>query len=115
MSAIWTSAITCGAEGNRTTLASTIARWSRPKTRAVAGYDLTFSPVKSVSTLWAIASPDVAARIERAHQAAVKDALTFIEEHALFTRTGTNGVRQVDVQGLVATAFTHRDSRAAGC
>ena len=93
-------------------VAATIAKHSRPRTNAVAGYDLTFSPVKSVSTLWAIASPDVAARIERAHQAAVKDALTFIEEHALFTRTGTNGVRQVDVQGLVATAFTHRDSRA---
>ncbi|EAX0568989.1 hypothetical protein WX77_24925, partial [Salmonella enterica] len=32
--------------------------------------------------------------------------------HALYTRLGTNGVRQVNVQGLVATAFTHRDSRA---
>ena len=93
-------------------VAATIAKHSRPRTNAVAGYDLTFSPVKSVSTLWAIASPEIAARIERAHQAAVKDALTFIEEHSLFTRTGTNGVRQVDVQGLVATAFTHRDSRA---
>jgi conjugative relaxase-like TrwC/TraI family protein len=50
--------------------------------------------------------------IERAHQAAVKDALAFIEEHALFTRTGPQGVRQVNVRGLVATAFTHRDSRA---
>ena len=97
---------------NAREVAATIAKHSRPRTNAVAGYDLTFSPVKSVSTLWAIASPEVAARIERAHQAAVKDALTFIEEHALFTRTGTNGVRQVDVQGLVATAFTHRDSRA---
>ena len=93
-------------------VAATIAKHSRPRTNAVAGYDLTFSPVKSVSALWAIASADVAARIERAHQAAVKDAVTFIEEHALFTRTGTNGVRQVDVRGLVATAFTHRDSRA---
>ncbi len=93
-------------------IAATIAKHSRPRTTAVAGYDLTFSPVKSVSTLWAIADPDTAARIERAHQAAVKDALTFLEEHALYTRTGTNGVRQVDVQGLVATAFTHRDSRA---
>ena len=36
----------------------------------------------------------------------------FIETHALFTRTGTNGVRQVDVRGLIGTAFTHRDSRA---
>ncbi|MDC5696309.1 relaxase domain-containing protein [Intrasporangium calvum] len=93
-------------------VAATIAKHSRPRTNAVAGYDLTFSPVKAVSSLWAIASPEVAARIERAHQAAVKDALTFIEEQALFTRTGTNGVRQVDVLGLVATAFTHRDSRA---
>jgi conjugative relaxase-like TrwC/TraI family protein len=54
----------------------------------------------------------VAAVIERAHQAAIKDALTFIEKHALFTRTGPQGIRQVNVRGLVATAFTHRDSRA---
>ncbi|ANH40539.1 DNA primase [Nocardioides dokdonensis FR1436] len=93
-------------------LAATIAKHSRPKTNAVAGYDLTFSPVKSVSTLWAISDPKTAAVIERAHQAAVKDALNFIETKALFTRQGTNGVRQVDVRGLVATAFTHRDSRA---
>lgn len=93
-------------------IAATIAKHSRPRTTAVAGYDLTFSPVKSVSTLWAVADPATAARIERAHQAAVRDALTFIEQHALFTRLGTNGVRQVNVRGLVATAFTHRDSRA---
>ncbi|WP_310963991.1 MobF family relaxase [Nocardioides terrisoli] len=93
-------------------LAAAIARHSRPKTNAVAGYDLTFSPVKSVSVLWAISDPKTAAVIERAHQAAIKDALGFIESKALFTRRGTNGVRQVDVRGLVATAFTHRDSRA---
>jgi conjugative relaxase-like TrwC/TraI family protein len=73
---------------------------------------LTFSPVKSVSTLWAIADPVVAAVIEQAHQAAVKDALAFIEKHALFTRTGPQGIRQVNVRGLVATSFSHRDSRA---
>lgn len=93
-------------------LAAVIAKHSRAKTTAVAGYDLTFSPVKSVSTLWAIADPATAATIERAHQAAIKDALGFLEQRALFTRLGTNGVRQVDVHGLVATAFTHRDSRA---
>lgn len=93
-------------------LAATIAKHSRPKTNAVAGYDLTFSPVKSVSVLWAISDPKTAAIIERAHQAAIKDALDFIESKALFTRRGTNGVRQVNVRGLVATAFTHRDSRA---
>jgi conjugative relaxase-like TrwC/TraI family protein len=93
-------------------LAGQIAKDSRPRTQTVAGYDLTFPPVKSVSTLWAVADPEVAAVIERAHQAAVKDALTFIEEHALFTRTGPQGIRQVNVRGLVAAAFTHRDSRA---
>jgi conjugative relaxase-like TrwC/TraI family protein len=93
-------------------IATTIAKLSRPRTRTVAGYDLTFSPVKSVSTLWAVAEPHVAAQIDRAHQAAVQDALNFIERHALFTRQGTNGVRQVNVTGLVAAAFTHRDSRA---
>ena len=93
-------------------LAGQIAKDSRPRTQTVAGYDLTFSPVKSVSTLWAVADPAVAAVIERAHQAAVKDALAFIEKHALFTRTGPQGIRQVNVRGLVAAAFTHRDSRA---
>jgi conjugative relaxase-like TrwC/TraI family protein len=93
-------------------IAATIAKQSRPHTQTVAGYDLTFSPVKSVSTLWAVADPHVAAQIEEAHQAAVQDALNFIERHALFTRQGRNGVRQVNVTGLVAAAFTHRDSRA---
>jgi conjugative relaxase-like TrwC/TraI family protein len=93
-------------------LAGQIAKDSRPRTQTVAGYDLTFSPVKSVSALWAVADPAVAAVIERAHQDAVKEALTFVEEHALFTRTGPQGIRQVNVRGLVAAAFTHRDSRA---
>jgi conjugative relaxase-like TrwC/TraI family protein len=93
-------------------LVAAIAKHSRPQTTAVAGYDLTFSPVKSVSTLWALAEPAVSSQIENAHRAAIRDAVAFIEQHALFSRTGANGVRQVNVQGLVATAFTHRDSRA---
>jgi hypothetical protein len=36
-------------------LAGQIAKDSRPRTQTVAGYDLTFSPVKSVSALWAVA------------------------------------------------------------
>jgi hypothetical protein len=42
----------------------------------------------------------------------VAEALRFVEDRALFTREGTGGVRQVNVTGLVAAAFTHRDSRA---
>jgi TrwC relaxase len=93
-------------------VAGQIAKDSRPRSQTVAGYDLTFSPVKSVSTLWAVADPRTAAAIERAHRAAVADALRFIEEQALFTRTGPQGIRQVNVHGLAAAAFTHRDSRA---
>ncbi|MGH3630102.1 MAG: MobF family relaxase, partial [Sciscionella sp.] len=97
---------------NARELAGVIAKQSRPKNTAVAGYDLTFSPVKSVSVLWALADPATAATIERAHRAAISGALGFIEAHALYTREGAGGVRQVEVTGLVATAFTHRDSRA---
>src|SRR5829696_5894693 len=93
-------------------LASALTRWSRPAPTPVGGYDLTFSPVKSVSTLWAITDLAVAAQIEQAHHAAVAAALHFLEDHALYTREGTGGVRQRDVTGLVGAAFTHRDSRA---
>jgi conjugative relaxase-like TrwC/TraI family protein len=93
-------------------LAAQIAKDSRPRSQTVAGYDLTFSPVKSFSTLWAVADSRTAAAIERTHQAAMADALRFLEEQALFTRTGPQGIRQVNVQGVVAAAFTHRDSRA---
>jgi DNA primase catalytic core len=93
-------------------LSGHLARISRQPTTAVAGYDLTFSPVKSVSTLWAIAASDVAAVIERAHHDAVTDTLTWLEDHAAYTRVGRNGVAQVNVRGLIGAGFTHRDSRA---
>lgn len=79
---------------------------------AVAGYDVTFSPVKSVSTLWAVADREVAAVIATAHDDAVKDVLGWIESQVMFTREGRAGVRQVDTTGMLATVFTHRDSRS---
>jgi conjugative relaxase-like TrwC/TraI family protein len=93
-------------------LSGHLARISRQATTAVAGYDLSFSPVKSVSTLWAVAPREVAAIIEQAHHDAVKDTLTWLEENATYTRRGKGGVAQVEVHGLIAAAFTHRDSRA---
>ncbi|RMB57062.1 toprim domain-containing protein [Tessaracoccus antarcticus] len=93
-------------------LSSQVARLSRDPSTACAGFDLTFTPVKSVSALWAVAPVQLAARIEDAHHAAVADALRFLEQRALFTRCGADGVRQVDVTGLVAGMFVHRDSRA---
>lgn len=93
-------------------LSGFIARASRHATTAVAGYDLTFSPVKSVSTLWALAPPPVAAQVRAAHDAAVADTLRWLEHEAAFTRLGRGGVRHVPTRGLVAATFTHRDSRA---
>ena len=98
--------------GDARELSGFIARASRQATKAVAGYDLTFSPVKSVSALWAIAPRDVAQQIEAAHHAAVADTIRYLERQVAFTREGRAGVRQVQVTGLVAAGFTHRDSRA---
>ena len=93
-------------------LAGFVAQESRPKATPVAGFDLTFSPVKSVSALWALAPREVADQIGAAHNAAVTDVLAWLEQEVAFTRTGCAGIRQVPVVGLVAAAFTHRDSRA---
>ena len=41
-------------------LSAALARYSRPRQTTVAGFDLTFCPVKSVSALWAVAPPEVA-------------------------------------------------------
>lgn len=88
-----------------------IALASRPAQVPVAGYDLTFSPVKSVAALWALAPPEVAGQVEAAHQDAVRATLAMVEAQVAFTRVGKGGIRQVPVAGLVAAAFEHRDSR----
>ena len=89
-----------------------LAQASRQQTTAVAGYDLTFTPVKSVSTLWALAGPDIADQVEAAHDAAVEHTLAWLERHALFTRRGQGGVQQVNTRGMIAARFTHRDARS---
>ena len=38
--------------------------------------------------------------------------MTFLEEHAAFSRMGADGIAQVNTSGLIAAAFDHRDSRA---
>ena len=42
----------------------------------------------------------------------MRDTIGWLEKHAAYTRRGTNGIAQVDTTGLIAAAFTHRDSRA---
>jgi len=93
-------------------IAGFIARNIRTPTTAVAGFDLTFTPVKSVSTLWALAARPIAGAIEECHHQAVAEALAFLEDNAAFSRLGAGGVAQVKSTGLIAAAFDHRDSRA---
>lgn len=93
-------------------LSGFIAKASRQATSAIAGFDLSFSPVKSVSALWALAPREVSDEIRSAHDAAVADTLSWLEREVAHTRVGGGGARQVKVRGLVAAAFTHRDSRA---
>jgi conjugative relaxase-like TrwC/TraI family protein len=78
----------------------------------VAGFDLTFSPSKSVSTAWALADRETKARIYACHRRAIEVVLTYAEREVFHSRSGTNGVVQEDVEGVVAAAFTHWDSRA---
>ncbi|WP_249353644.1 MobF family relaxase [Microbacterium sp. 2FI] len=84
--------------------------------RAVAGYDLTFSIPKSASVLWGIADAATQSCIADAHHRAVAQLLDYVEREVAATRTGATtrdgAVAQVDVTGVVATAFDHFDSRA---
>lgn len=54
----------------------------------MAGYDLVFTPVKSVSVLWALGGPDVRRAVEEARREAVDLTLAWLERHAAFARTG---------------------------
>jgi conjugative relaxase-like TrwC/TraI family protein len=78
----------------------------------VAGFDLTFAPLKSVSTAWALADSDTKAQIFACHRRAIEIVLAYAEREVFHSRSGTNGVVQEDIEGVVATAFTHWDSRA---
>ncbi|WP_380043061.1 MobF family relaxase [Kribbella deserti] len=78
----------------------------------VAGFDLTFSPVKSVSALWAIADTGTQEQIVRAHHDTINDVLDLIQRHAAFSRTGEKGVAQIDTRGVIAAAFDHWDTRS---
>ena len=84
--------------------------------RAVAGFDFTFSVPKSASVLWAVADAGTQALIAQAHHAAVAEVVAFMESEVAATRTGATAgdgaVAQVDVAGLIATAYDHYDSRA---
>ncbi len=81
---------------------------------SVHGFDLTFAAPKSVSLLRAL-TDDVAEKVlQAAHLRAVEAAMTYLHEHAGYTRvhnplTGTKDLQRLP--GLVAIAYQHETSR----
>ena len=78
----------------------------------VAGFDLTFSPSKSVSVAWALADEGTKAVIYECHRRAVSFVIGYAEENVFRSRSGSQGMVEEDVSGVVAAAFTHWASRA---
>ena len=78
----------------------------------VAGFDLTFSPSKSVSVAWALGDEETKLVIYDCHLQAIGYVLAYAEREVFRSRSGTNGIVEEDVTGVVAAAFTHWASRA---
>lgn len=92
--------------------------------KAVGYYDLTFSPAKSVSVLYAALSVagrrEEAEQVWAAHRAGVAAAMTYLQEEAGYSRAGYHG-RAKDGQSVgeyvaartwTAVEFDHTTSRA---
>lgn len=77
----------------------------------VAGYDLTFTAVKSVSLFWALGDEETRAAVQAAHHAAVDQVIDVLEARVAATRVGRAGATRVGVKGIVAAAFDHPDTR----
>jgi len=78
----------------------------------VAGFDLTFSPSKSISVAWALGDPETKAVILDAHHRAIEHVLAYAEAAVFRSRSGANGIVEEDVTGVIAASFTHWSSRA---
>ncbi len=70
-------------------------RCGRRGRKAVAYYDLTFSPVKSVSVLHAAYRSEgmleAAQEVVESHRVAIAEAMAYVEREAAWTRTGYHG------------------------
>jgi conjugative relaxase-like TrwC/TraI family protein len=82
------------------------------KLAPVAGFDLVFSPPKSISLLHALGDEDTRRAVNEAHLSAWQAALAYLEDEACVTRRGKNGVFREHAGGFIAAAYQHRTSRA---
>ena len=75
------------------------------------GLDITFSPDKSISALWAIADSELRSTIEQCHDDAVRWTLENVtRRHCAYTRRGAGG-SQVVPGDILAATFRHHTSR----
>ena len=81
--------------------------------RRVAAWDVTYSPPKSISALWALAPEDARQQVHDAQAAAVDAAIGYLTAHACVARLGRDGVDRQDGSdlGFLRAEFTHRCSR----
>ena len=76
------------------------------------GLDITLNADKSVSALWALAPPELRAKIERAQEDAARQAIELtIARYCATTRHGVNG-REVVPADIVGALWQHGESRA---
>lgn len=102
-----------GVEPTDKQLVAFIARESKPQSNSVAGFDMVFTPPKSMSLAWGLGDKTLREGVQKAHEAAIGDVVKFLEDQVVMTRRGRNGVRQIDIDGgLIATKFRHWDSRS---
>ncbi len=79
-------------------------------TKAVAGYDATFSAPKSVSVLWGLTGE---VGFAECHDRAVDAAIEMIEKYGSTTRIRSNGTRlHPETRGLTIGVFRQSTSRA---
>ena len=102
------------AKGNNPAGGSALTQ--KPGDHHRAGWDLTFSADKSVSSVWARASEQQRQAIEAAHQKAVTEALKYIEDTAAFSRRGSGASGASDESRreeakLIVASYRHGTNR----
>ena len=81
---------------------------------SVHGFDLTFAAPKSVSLLRALTDDRAEKAMQAAHQRALSAAMTYLAQHAGYTRVHNPLTGMKDLQrlpGLVGIAYQHETSR----
>ncbi|WP_280404513.1 MobF family relaxase [Nocardia brasiliensis] len=101
-----------GREPVRAEIETVLAEEKSRNRKAVAGFDLVFTPPKSISILWGLGDDELRRTIWQCHTEAVREVLAWAESQCAVTRRGHNGVRQIDAAGFVVAAFDHFDNRS---